>query len=452
MRASGRQALVIGMGKSGIAAAIFLRNKGMEVTICDDKDSSELKDSLKKLEELDLKIITGGYPAVTNDEYHFIFVSPGVPLNVEPVKSAHQVGLPVLGELELLAEFCKAPVVAITGTNGKTTTTALTGELLNDGRRRVVVGGNIGTTILEQMGEITANSIVVAEVSSFQLETTDAFKPKVAIILNVTPDHLDRHLTYENYLAAKSRIFQNQDKEDFLIINYDQLDLRQLGHIAKGKVIFFSRVHILEEGVFVLDNNIVARLNGMETVICPIEKIRIKGSHNLENSLAAIAAAIVVGVDLEHINLTVASFPGVAHRLEPVAEINGVQYINDSKGTNPDATDKALAAFDQPIILIAGGKDKGSSFEELLIKNSHRIKAIVVIGETTPQIITAAIAAGIKKVKSEHSFENAVTTASSLAAAGDVVLLSPACASWDMFKNYEERGDLFKKLVMELRG
>ncbi|MBS4026705.1 MAG: UDP-N-acetylmuramoyl-L-alanine--D-glutamate ligase [Clostridia bacterium] len=451
MDLTNRQALVVGMGKSGVAATRFLLDQGVKVTVCDNSPEDKLKKPLQLLAKWPVTVITGYYPRV-GKEYDLIVMSPGVPLSIRPVVEARELGLPVIGELDLVQHFCPAPVVAITGTNGKTTTTVLTGEILKDGHREVVVGGNIGVTILEQMNQINSKSVVVAEVSSFQLEITASFKPNVAAILNITPDHLDRHLTFANYVEAKSKIFANQEAGDCLVLNYDQKELRQLAKDARGKVIFFSRQHTLEEGVFVSDDQVVASVGGTFKRICFVNQIRMRGSHNLENCLAATALALAMEVSSDHIRETLATFPGVAHRLEPVAVINGVEYINDSKGTNPDATEKALAAFEQPIILIAGGKDKGGSFDELLSQGKEKIKALVVLGETAPMLLEAAAKFDITNVHLANSFPKAVETAAKLAAPGDVVLLSPACASWDMFNSYEERGDLFKQLVRELRG
>jgi UDP-N-acetylmuramoylalanine--D-glutamate ligase len=451
MKLTNRQALVVGMAKSGIAATRFLLDQGAKVTVCDSSTEKKLEKSLQLLADWPITIVTGHYPQV-DKKYDLIVMSPGVPLTIKPVEQARKLGIPVIGELELVQHFCPAPVVAITGTNGKTTTTALTGEVLKDGHREVVVGGNIGVTILEQLAQITAKSVVVAEVSSFQLETTASFKPIVAAILNITPDHLDRHLSFANYVEAKSKIFANQEAGDFLVLNYDQKELRQMAKDARGKVIFFSRRHNLEEGVFVSDEQVVAVVNGTWQKICAVKEIGLRGSHNLENCLAATAIALAMEVAPDHIRETLAVFPGVAHRLEPVTVINGVEYINDSKGTNPDATAKALAAFTQPIILIAGGKDKGGSFDELLMQGKKKIKSLVVLGETAPKLYEAALNVGITAVYLAPSFPQAVETAAKLAIPGDVVLLSPACASWDMFDSYEERGDLFKQLVRKLGG
>lgn len=445
-----RQALIIGMGKSGIAAAKFLINKGVRVTICDSKGEDELAEQLSMLKNQQVEIIAGNYPSV--DKFDFLVVSPGVPLEIEPIAAANRKNIPVLGEVELGFQFCSQPIVAITGTNGKTTTTALTGEILAQRFNKVIVGGNIGVAFLEQIENVGEASIVVLEVSSFQLETTVQLRPKVAAILNITPDHLDRHGTFHKYVEAKKKIFANQMEEDYLILNYDQEQLRVFSKEAKSKVIFFSVQHNLEEGVFIHNNQVIVRIKGENTVICSTKDIKIRGQHNWENCLAAIAMSLVLGVSIADIRETLTQFPGVAHRLEPVAVIDGVEYINDSKGTNPDATEKAIAAIKQPIILILGGKDKGSDFAHLLIKGKEKIKTLIVIGETTDKILATAKQVGIDQIHPVKTYQEVVSFASKLAVTGDVVLLSPACASWDMFKNYEERGDLFKKLVLELRG
>jgi UDP-N-acetylmuramoylalanine--D-glutamate ligase len=313
-----------------------------------------------------------------------------------------------------------------------------------------IVGGNIGLPLVEEVIRLSPEHLVVAEVSSFQLESINKFKPHVAAILNITPDHLDRHYTMEGYVAAKTRILENQEPEDFAVLNYDDILTRLPATKTRAQRIFFSRQRTLNRGVYVSNQQIVVNLDDQEIPIIPVKEIRIPGSHNLENALAAVACTFILGIDPAIIASTLREFAGVAHRLEFVTEINKVQYINDSKGTNPDAAIKALEAFPNPLVLIAGGKNKGSDFTEFASKIRERVRILVLIGQAAPDIRDAVEKTGFREIYPAATFQEAVFTAARLANPGDVVLLSPACASWDMFNSYEERGDLFKKLVLAL--
>jgi UDP-N-acetylmuramoylalanine--D-glutamate ligase len=373
-----------------------------------------------------------------------------VPLTILPVVYAQTHQIPVIGELELAYRYCKAPFVAITGTNGKTTTTTLTGELLKQTGKEVLVGGNIGIPLIGSVENLQEQDVVVAEVSSFQLETTKTFCPHLALMLNLTPDHLDRHGDMAGYLAAKAKIFANQKESDYLILNYDDEALRGLAQQSNGRVIFFSQQHKLEEGVYLDDGKVLLQLDGKQVVICATEEIAIKGKHNLENAMGAILLAYLSGVAPEAIRDVLMSFPGVEHRLEPVRTLHEVLYINDSKGTNPDSTIKALEAYARPIVVILGGKNKGSDFTQLAQLVKQRVKKAVVLGQAKSVIVEALERAGFHDYIETETFAEAVAAAADLAEAGDIVLLSPACASWDMFSSYEERGNLFKELVMAL--
>lgn len=440
-----QKVLVIGAARSGLASAEFLAKQGNQVILTDMKQQNDVAD----LEQLGVRFIWGEQPDVAALQPDYIVMSPGVPLNIAPVRYAQEHQIPVIGELELAYRNCKAPFVAITGTNGKTTTTTLTGELLKQTRKRVFVGGNIGVPLISYGAELSEDDLVVAEVSSFQLETVDTFAPHLALMLNLTPDHLDRHGTMESYLACKANIFAGQNEEDYLILNYDDEALRALAGTSKGKVLFFSQKHILQEGVYLDQNQVKLCIQGNTTVICNADEIAIKGKHNLENAMGAILLAYLSGVSIADIRAVLMSFQGVAHRLEPVRTYEGVQYVNDSKGTNPDSTIKAIEAYQQPIVLLLGGRDKGSDFRQLSLLIKEQVKQVVVLGEAKAVIIQALEQVGYTNYIEVDTFEAAVQQAAKLAVPGDVVLLSPACASWDMFKSYEERGDLFKQIVQQ---
>ncbi len=447
-----KKVLVVGAGKSGLAVSFFLARRGAQVTLADEKDVELPAVAEASLKSLNAELCFGCYPEVSRGSFALVVLSPGVPLNSPPVKAARRAGIPVTGELELAFRFLAAPLVAITGTNGKTTTTALTGEIFRGAGYKTVVAGNIGVPLIEKVEICEPDGVAVAEVSSFQLETVSSFKPKACAILNITPDHLDRHGSLENYIDVKARIFANQGPADFTVLNYDDHAVRSLGKRTPGKAIYFSRRERLSEGVWVEDGEIVAGFNGTQRGICRAGEVGIPGAHNLENALAASALALALGVSEQSIAGALRSFKGVAHRLEFVAEIGGVRYINDSKGTNPDAAMRALDAYDCPIVLIAGGKNKGSDFTELAAKIKEKVRALVLVGQSAGLIEAAVRAEGFREIYRAKSFEEAVLAAHRAARPGEVVLLSPACASWDMFNNFEERGDLFKKLVHSLKA
>lgn len=452
MEVRGKRVLVIGIARSGIAVAKFLKEKGAEVILSDIKSRKEIGDIIDDLEKSGFSLVLGQHPSISKEEVAFIVVSPGVPLQIEPIKKAREEGIQVFSEIEIAYQYAKAPIVAITGTNGKTTTTSLVGELFKNNGFKTLVGGNIGNPLIAEIEDYLEKDVIVAEVSSFQLETIEDFLPKVSVILNITPDHLDRHGTIENYTEAKANIFLNQQDREFTILNFDDPRVADLAKKTKASVIFFSRKHILEEGVYVNEGSIWSALKGKKQVICSVNEVKIPGSHNLENSLAAVAVGVAFGLSVEVIAKTLKTFPGVNHRLEFVAEVNGIRFINDSKGTNPDASIKALEAYVEPIVLIAGGRNKGSDFGEFATKIKEKVKELVLIGESAPEIKSAAEKVGFGNIHSVTSYPEAVKKAYELANKGEVVLLSPACASWDMFNNYEERGDLFKQVVRDLRG
>lgn len=442
-----KRALVVGLGVSGTAAVELLVREGCEVTACDARTQKELAATLPKLPP-GVDLVWGGYPPVRG--YDLVVVSPGVPLEIPPVIEARQLGLPVWGELELGWRVNgERPLIAVTGTNGKTTTTSLLSLIWQDAGRPAQAVGNIGVPFCAAVNYPEGGQLVV-EVSSFQLETAVTFRPHVAVILNFTPDHLDRHRTVENYLAIKAKVFANQEPDDYLILNFDDPAVRRLAAWAPGRVVFFSSRERLGQGVFIERGVITANLDGSPLEIIPLTKVRLRGRHNWENCLAAVATSLVMGLEARTVARTLETFAGVAHRLELVAESGGVQYFNDSKATNPEAAIKALEAFTEPVVLIAGGRNKGASFSEFAAKVAERVRYLVLVGEAAGEIRAAVEATGYSEIFQAADFATAVTEAAGQARPGEVVLLSPACASWDMFRNYEERGEYFKELVWRL--
>lgn len=448
---AGKTVSVVGLAKSGVAAARLIRRLGGRVLASDSSPLEALPEEARGLERLGCALWAGGHPDAAFVGADLIVVSPGVPLELPALVAMRARGVPIIGELELAWRVMEADVIAITGTNGKTTTTTLTGELLRTQVRPVLVGGNIGTPLAEHALEFPGDGIVIAEVSSFQLDAVDRFRPRVGAILNITPDHLDRHGTFERYLEAKARIFANQTPTDCAVLNADDPVTAGLGGRARGHVMWFSRLTTLTHGVFIYDGWIVAKLNGSTERICPVTEITLRGQHNVENVLAATACALWTGASPSAIRRGIAAFRGVAHRIERVHDDRGVVYYNDSKGTNVDSTIKALESFSEPVILIAGGKGKGQDFGPLAEAARGRVRRAILIGQDRVRIRAALEPAGIPAEDAE-SMDDAVRRAREAARVGDVVLLSPACASFDMFRNFEHRGDVFKSVVRALLG
>lgn len=443
--------LIIGAARSGVASAEYLLSIGKQIVIS-DMNTKLAEDVETQLGHASVSYVWGKQPDVAALQPELIVMSPGVPLSIPPVAKARELGIPVISEPELAFRYSDVPFVAITGTNGKTTTTTLTAFLLEKEGRKVVAGGNIGLPLISQCPQMSANDIVVAEMSSFQLESVDSFCPKVAVVMNLTPDHLDRHKTMEAYAAAKANIFKNQGPEDYLLLNKDDAIVAAMAAGAKSHVYYFSQQEILDEGIWLEDGNLVYRLdkNGAPQVLIPAAEIGIVGSHNWQNAMAASLAALLMGQQPEIIAERLRAFKGVAHRMEPVATIDGVLYVNDSKGTNPDSTEKALGSYgERPIVLIAGGRNKGSDMAVLVPLMRAHCRGVVLVGEATGDFIDAFERTGYTDYVCADSFEDAVAKAREMAQSGDVVLLSPACASWDMFDNFEQRGDLFKELVKD---
>jgi UDP-N-acetylmuramoylalanine--D-glutamate ligase len=372
-------------------------------------------------------------------------------LDLPFISEARNLGIEIIGELELAYQFSKGKFIAITGTNGKTTTTTLVGEIFKHSGRKTEVVGNIGTPVIDKAIDSTDDTWFITETSSFQLETIKNFHPVVSVLLNITPDHMDRHKTMDGYGAAKARIFENQNENDFFVVNYDDEFAFSYGKLSKAKVVPFSRKVKLEFGCYVENENIViANQAGEKIEICKVKELKIPGLHNLENALAAAATAYFAGVDTKSIGESLRSFEGVEHRLEFVREYQKVRYINDSKGTNPDASIKAIEAFDGNIILIAGGYDKGSTFETFIGSFNGKVKKMILLGKTGPFIKQTAEDMGFKEILMAKDMDQCVEFAFEIAAPGDIVLLSPACASWDMYKCFEDRGEHFKNCVMNL--
>jgi len=444
-----RTVAVVGLARSGVAAARLIRRLGGRVLASDSGARESLTPEAVQLEALGCALFAGGHPEAAFAGAELVVVSPGVPLELPALEAARSRGVPIIGELELGWCVMEADLIAITGTNGKTTTTALTGELAAGSMRPVLVGGNIGTPLCAHALDFPADGLVVAEASSFQLDTTERLRPRVAAVLNLTPDHLDRHQTFERYVDAKAKIFANQTSADCAVLNADDAPTAALASRTRAGVLWFSRVKALAHGVFVGDGWVVAKLNGHVEEICPLAEITLRGEHNVENVLAATACALWTGLSPDAIRRRIGVFRGVSHRIERVGEERGVVYYNDSKGTNVASTIKALESFTEPIVLIAGGKGKGQDFTPLAAAARGRVRQAVLIGVDRPAIRVALEAAGVSCADAT-SMREAVARARSLARAGDVVLLSPACASFDMFDNFEHRGDVFTAAVHEL--
>lgn len=449
MELANRRVLVVGLGKSGQAAAAVLARCQAAVEVCDLKLLEDFDaEVIAALEKQGVKIHAGGYPQVSPEVYDLLVASPGISLEIEPFRQALACNIPVLGEVEL-AYQTKNPAItmlAVTGTNGKTTTTALLEYILQSDGRCAAAGGNIGTpltTLVEEMNE----GIIAVEMSSFQLETIREFRPRVCGMLNITPDHLDRHKTMQAYSAAKARIFENQTAEDFALLNYDDQTIRQMADQCPASVWFFSKYQTFDSGAYLDNGRIIIKNGGVSYQVCRQDEVLLRGRHNMENILCAAGMAYCCGVSVAVIASALRTFRGVRHRMEEAAELDGILYINDSKATNPDSVLKALDAFTRPIILIAGGRSKGSSFSELAAVIKQKVKALILMGEARAQMRQAVMDVDFQNIYEVETLEDAVQQARALASSGDVVLLSPACASWDMFKNYEQRGDLFCSLV-----
>jgi len=442
-----KKVIVLGLAKSGIAAAKLLLKKGAKVKISDIKSTSQLQDQIALLKELSIE--TGGHNEASLSDCELIVTSPGVPVDIPFLKKAQNLNIPVISEIELAYQYLQGNlVVGITGTNGKTTTTTLIGEILKTAKQKVVMAGNIGNPLSEVVEKIDKDCIVVVEISSFQLETIKEFKPNISVFLNFTPDHLDRHKNLGDYLKAKARIFENQTYKDFMVLNADNSTIMEVSKQFQPEPFYFSITKKdFKNGVWIEKNQIISKFKGNEKNICKTQEIRLIGLHNLENALAAIGVSIILDTNLDAVRKTLREFKGVEHRLEEVACINGIRFINDSKATNVDSVIVALKSLPKPIVLIAGGRGKGCDYSRLNYLLSTKVKALILLGEAKDEIANQVNFNNIFKVQSLH---DAVELSYKLAKPKDTILLSPACASYDMFKNFEERGNEFKKEVVKL--
>ncbi|HUS19769.1 MAG TPA: UDP-N-acetylmuramoyl-L-alanine--D-glutamate ligase [Terriglobales bacterium] len=461
MELKGKRVLVVGLGKSGISAATFLESRGARVTVSDSKAQTELGKDIPALLDRGIVVETGAHGERTFRDQDLIVVSPGVPVDSPQLQQARAAGVKIIGEVELAARFLQGDILAITGSNGKTTTTSLVGEILAKAGRPTQVGGNIGRPVTDLIEGSNQDTWSVLEISSFQLETVDTFRPKIAVILNITPDHLDRHGDFATYAAAKARIFENQTADDFAILNANDATCVEIAQKIKSQIFWFGSLKSenaeaqkavrAEQGSFVRAATIYWRSReGKEMEIMPTDEIALKGKHNLENVLAAVCAATLGGCTPEQIRKGVSEFRAVEHRLELVATLDGVAYYNDSKATNVDATIKALESFPANIHIILGGKDKGSDYTVLKPLLAKRVKGVYTIGAAAEKIESQV--AGSAPIFRAETLERAVRSAADKATSGDVILLAPACASFDQFQNYEHRGRTFKELVHSLEA
>lgn len=449
MKLNGRSALVLGAGKSGVSAVRFLNEKQCKVALYDG--SSAEKPVYEELRAMGCELFLGEVPPLGERAFDFAVISPGIPLTDPCAAALRENGIPIWGELELASRFIEKPIIGITGTNGKTTTTTLIGEILKNAGYRTFVGGNIGVPLLESLKE--EYDYYVVEMSSFQLETIETMNAAISLFLNLTPDHLDRHGSMEGYLAAKGNLCTKQTKDHFTVLNYDDPLIRSLSKKAGGEVVCFSQKETVYYGSSLWNDGMIVfrHPKGSENVM-KASSIRLPGPHNLENALGAITVAELLHIDPAVIEETLRTFEGVEHRLEDVATIDGVRYVNDSKATNPDSVFKALASYGSaPIVLIAGGRNKGNTFDDLCEVIAEKCRALILIGEAAADMAASAAKVGMNGVIMAEDMEAAVKLASSVAEKGDVVLLSPANASFDQFNSYEHRGRVFKDIVLKLK-
>ncbi|MDP9037833.1 MAG: UDP-N-acetylmuramoyl-L-alanine--D-glutamate ligase [Acidobacteriota bacterium] len=453
MELKNKRVLVVGLGKSGMAAALFLRDRGARVTVSDARSVAALEKEIPALLDAGIMVEAGGHGLLTFRRQDLIVVSPGVPYDTPELRQVRAFGLTVIGELELASRYLEGQICAITGSNGKTTTTSLVGKIFGDAGLRTLVGGNIGTPVVELVAESAPATWSVLEVSSFQLETVEWFRPKIAVVLNITPDHLDRHGTFEAYAAAKARITGRQAEGDFLVLNGEdaptQMVALKAGAQSAGKpeVFWFSSRRPIKQGAFVHGESVLWQPGegARPEPVMPVAEIALRGRHNVDNVLAAVCCARLAGIAAETIRASVSGFRAVEHRLEFVASLRGVEFYNDSKATNVDATKKALEAFAGGVHLILGGKDKDSDYGELAALIRERAVAVYTIGSAAEKIERQL--AGVVKMVGAGTLDVAVAKAAEAAKQGDVVLLAPACSSFDQYDNYEHRGRAFKETV-----
>lgn len=446
MNLSGKKILVVGLARTGVAVARFLVKQGASVTVTDMKHGEAVEPFLGQLDGLPLNLELGGHSAESFRAADLIVVSPGVPMDIDPLNIARAAHRPIISEIELASRFITAPIIAITGTNGKTTTTTLTGEIFRESGFSTFVGGNIGNPLVELFESDETVERVVVELSSFQLETIETFRPKVAVLLNITEDHLDRYASYQEYIDAKVRIFMNQTSEEYAVLNLDDPIVAPLAAAMKGQVVWMSQHRELEQGIFHREGEIVFRWNGTEEII-PTSAFRIKGVHNIENIMASLAASMLAGCPADSARVAVENFRGLPHRMELVREVHGAGWYEDSKATNVGSVEKALASF-HDITWIAGGKDKGGSYAPLAGLVNERVRCMILIGEAKDRM--AQELGEFTDTRLAATLEEAVSLASQVTLPGGVVLFSPACSSFDMFRDYEDRAQQFRALVSAL--
>lgn len=452
MNLDDKKVLVVGTGISGVAATELLQKKGIAVTLFDgNKELDKENLFLKNPSISGVPIILGELTEEDMKAIDVVVLSPGVPTDLPMVLSMKERNIPIWGEIELAYYFAKGQIAAITGTNGKTTTTALTGEIMKNFYKDVRVVGNIGIPYTREATDMTEETVTVAEISSFQLETIHEFKPKVTAILNITPDHLNRHHTMEAYIKAKEDITMNQTKDDVCVLNYEDEVLRKFAADCNAKVVFFSSARVLDEGFYLDGDKIYYAHEGRTDLIIDVNELNLLGKHNYENVMAACAITVNFGVPLDKIIEVLHVFTAVEHRIEYVTEKRGVKFYNDSKGTNPDAAIQGIRAMNRPTYLIGGGYDKQSEYDEWIEAFDGKVKELVLIGQTADKIEECAHKHGFMNTVKLETFEEAVNYCYEHAVSGDAVLLSPACASWGMFANYEERGRIFKDIVHGLK-
>lgn len=447
MDLKGKKVLVVGLARTGIAAAKFLKSKGTLVTTTEVKPGEEMKEAVQELRGMDISTEWGGHQIETFLNQDTIVVSPGVDLSIEPIQKAIKHGVRVISEIELAYHFIHVPIIAVTGTNGKTTTALLIGEMLKEDGKKVGVGGNVGEPLVLFADGKDQWEVLVVEISSFQLEAIEDFRPRISVLLNITEDHLDRYSSYDDYIEAKMRIFANQNSGDLAVLNRDDPIVIQFKEKVKAKKVLFSLSERLDEGAFSNGQTISLRLGGKREEYS-LAKTPLKGIHNVENMMAALTTARIFGCSKKAIQTVLNRFEGLEHRLEFIREIEGVRFYNDSKGTNVGSVVKSLQSFSEPVILIAGGKDKNGDLSPLKELIQKRVKHLILIGEAKERMNREL--GGLTDTVMAKTMEEAVLLAHQKAKAGEVVLLSPACSSFDMFKDYKERGKVFKESVFKL--
>ena len=444
-----KKVLVVGLARSGLAVARFLKDQGAQVTATDLKEKDELGSWVQGALAMGISLKLGAHEIEGFTGSDLIVVSPGVPHNITPLEAARRAGIPVIGEVELASRYIKQPIVAITGTNGKTTTTSLIGEMLEASGREVFVGGNIGAPLIDYVSSGTRAEVIVAEISSFQLDTIENFRPKVGVLLNITEDHLDRYNDFSDYVQSKGRLFKNQESSDVAVLNGMDLAVSELESPINSQKLYFNIDSPAVHGVVIRGKEMTCSLPGESPVVLSLANFRLKGGHNLENAAAASLAALVAGGDQAGVQMALDTFEGLHHRLEYVKSVNGVQYYNDSKATNVDAVKRSLESFDSRVMLIMGGRDKGGSYTLLNGLIKERVKRLIAIGEAREKILN--VLGRLTRSEGARTLKEAVDLAYQGASPGDIVLLSPGCSSFDMFTDYAERGEAFCKAVRGLK-